>query len=254
MDKKLKYLMGGVVLIITLLAGLALYMNWFNARSWFSFTEDSNETVKEEENDQVQTTEESDDLTVKYDILDSSDENVISINLDSDFGIGNFKLVDVEEECSLLEDNQSDEGSVTNKFLYCKTEQGLSKYLTPEGDMDYTKSYPSTDNYSEDYIYLNTDEDSGTSSGLFYDWDANKKVHNYLGSHIVSYYNMVGSEKTLHNENSIETGSYCLMDLIQVDPTLAGYLVFYGSASAGTNIDYCESLDSLETFEIMNKN
>ena len=55
------------------------------------------------------------------------------------------------------------------------------------------------------------------------------------------------------DEEVIRDGSittYCVFDLSKINPNAKGYLMFSGFASIGSEINYCDMLNSTEEFEI----
>lgn len=156
-----------------------------------------------------------------------------------------------------FEDNPNKYGSETNQFTYFVTENDMTSYFQYGRDHDYDLKYPNTEaskSLNETYIYYQTDPEDQTSYGLFYEWDNEFEVKEYTGSLITDYVNYLPTNTSTpyYKEESSKGSSYCVINLAQVyeDVSLTGYLVIHGSASAGSQINYCDSINELDTFVI----
>jgi hypothetical protein len=150
-------------------------------------------------------------------------------------------------------------GSVTHQFTYFTNESAMTSYFQGDGNLDYKLTYPLTDEalkHDRPYIYYHTTY-PGTpesySTGTFYDWDYPGTVKGLEASLITYYANYYDSnrDRPTFSDDSAPGNSYCVINLYQVDSSLTGYLVYSGQRSAGSNENFCEHLDNLNTFKII---
>lgn len=179
------------------------------------------------------------------------DSDLFTLRFDSDFGIPEYQFNETREYIQ-LEDNDQNQASSKNYFTYFDNEMQMSYYFIPDTENEYEISYPLQDGDAEldqDYIYYRSDDTAYL--GAFYDWERTEEVHSYQASTITTYTNYDGTSP-YYGENSTNVNQYCVLSLTEnIGPEVTGYLVFHGSRSIGTEENYCETLNSLDVFEIV---
>lgn len=164
----------------------------------------------------------------------------------------------VEENSKFLiyKDNQNGYCSDSHMVQFFVDEENMSQIIS-NGNAKYPLEKIVVDGIEYEYIEKkDSAEENGAVSGTVYMKNPKLLVGGYEAFRVLSFYNLLSlnnSEADMTDEEVIRDGSittYCVFDLSKINPKAKGYLMFSGFASIGSEINYCDMLNSTEEFEI----
>lgn len=104
------------------------------------------------------------------------------------------------------------------------------------------------------YLKQQDSTDGSAPAGTVLLLEPTVTVQGFQAFKIIEYYNIIdaanGDTSYVPNDYSIKGHVSCVISLDQFDPTSEGYIEYSGVHPAGSEIDYCEMLDSLNEFTI----
>ena len=229
-----------IIVVSILLFLIACVAGYYVYTQYFANEEEEVEREEEEE----EKAKEPDDIEV---VLSDGSEVYIKIENSGCDDTGFAKVQD--SDYSIWEDNQNSFCSSSYIIGYFPTKDIMSKYYASSTEVPTLQK--STINGIE-YEFISkvdgiTDQGSW-GMGLAYKWEPEITVKEYKASSIISYYNP-SEESSELSETSLFT-SYCLFDLSKLFEGAEGYLVFSGVGDVYSDVDYCSSLNEMETFSI----
>lgn len=245
-EKKSKSFLIIVLILLLLIIGVGGYYVY------------TNYIAKEEE--PITENEQDDGLNPEKSTLEFSDIFI-------DMGSGNLLYMKLpKSECDDTGYEKVDENTwEDNRNLYCSSSNIVS-YFEDEESMtnDFANNDPT---YSQEEVTFNgkkykyidryIDEDAKVVGGWVYQKEPTVKVKEFDAFKAISYFAYLGDSNDLEKDNTVAVlegnnslVQYCIFDISKVSAKLQGYIVFGGTASVGTERDYCEVLDEFTHFEM----
>lgn len=178
-----------------------------------------------------------------------ADGKVLVVNIEnSDCDDTGYQIIEHNEKMTRYADNQNMYCSSWYELSYFVDEKAMSSFYS-KGTAKYPLEAEMINNVTYTYIAKyegETEDDWGY--GYAYQWFPVTKVKGYEASKIVSYENRLYRDANI-KEGALKT-NLCVFNLKKVDTKLSGYLVFSGAASYGSEVNYCNDLNSMETFTL----
>jgi len=228
-----------IIVVSILLFLIACVAGYYVYTQYFANEEEEIEQEQEEEQK-----ENLDDIEVVL-----SDNSKIYIKMENS-GCDDTGFVKVQDtEYSIWEDNQNSFCSSSYIIGYFPSKDIMSKYYASSTEVPTLQKETINEIEYEFISKVEGIQDQGSwGIGLAYKWEPEITVKEYKASSLVSYYNPSDTSSDL-KENSLFT-TYCLFDLSKLFDEAEGYLVFSGVGDVYSDVDYCSSLNEMETFSI----
>ncbi len=143
---------------------------------------------------------------------------------------------------------------VPDCFSYYPNKEIMIKSLADDETIEYQDLKKVANMNDTYYLKREISCDDCDPTGRVISWTPKIQVKGYEAIHITFYYNPteLAGEKTDYNKDaySRDGGEDCVIDLSKIRSTEEGYLVFSGMQAGESNIDSCETLNNMTTFEI----
>ena len=159
-------------------------------------------------------------------------------------------------EYMLYEDNQNGFCSSSHKVEFFLDEGTMTTILS-KSQTTYPLKEITIDGVDYEYILKEDyDSQSGIASGIAYIKEPTLEVGGYEAFRVLSFYKVFpeGTDASTVEDSEViqdgTTNTLCVFDLSKIETSTQGYVLFSGSASAGSEVDYCEVLENTEGFEI----
>ena len=158
----------------------------------------------------------------------------------------------------IYEDNQNEYCSDSNIISYFKDEETMTSYLS-QAKTEYPLEKETINSVEYEYILKeDSTNETGSAHGLVYQKSPTINVKDFEAFHIINYIKIAEEgdntviEGSYPEDDSVYTNftKYCVFPLSQLGEEFNGFLMFNGSSSIGSEIDYCEVLNSSEYFNL----